>query len=61
MRFVYTGFLALNSLRLAIRMSLSWYREGTFHMGDLLPAFGGDREEGQSVPLASAISQVTLI
>lgn len=60
-RFVYTAFSALNSLSQVIRMFLSpWYRKGTLHMEDLSPAFRG-MKEAESVLLAPALSQVTVI
>lgn len=55
-----TALLALNSLTLVTRMPLpSWYREGSFHMGDLSPALRGTKE-GQRTLFALAISPVLL-
>ena len=59
-RCVYRAFSALNFLSLMMKSSsTSLCREGTFHMGDLSPAFRGTKE-GQSV-LAMAVPQVSLI
>ena len=60
--FVYTAFLALNSLSLVIRMPFypPATRSVVFHMGDFSPAFRGSKE-GQSDLFALAVSQVPLI
>ena len=59
-RFVYTGFSALNSLALVIRMSLSALRhgEGILHMGIYFLLLGRQRTEG---PFCTSCFLATLI
>ena len=58
-RIYYTDFSELSSHGNEDRdLPPGGCREGTFHMGDLFPAFRGT--EGQRVLLELAVSQVTL-
>ena len=41
--------------------SASQYREGTFHVGDLFPAFKGRKEDQSVLLLVRAVPEVTLI
>lgn len=43
-RFVYTVFLALNFLPLAVEMTSTFQGQGTFYMGELSSAFKRTKE-----------------
>ena len=56
------AFSALSSLALTIRTSFHLLVQGRYlPYGRFIYCFQGDREEGQSVLLTLAVSQITLI
>lgn len=60
--FVYIALSALNSLSLAIRMSLYLRGQGGYAShGKFISCFQGDRKEGQSVLLLLAVPQVAFV